>query len=102
MIDNNEILNGEYDGLLFNSVQEAARCVLLDHLTVTGEHGPEYALEIAYTEGQANIMAEIQHCYSYTQDQLGAISDAWDDAIEWLTNEATKEFDTSFDAADLF
>ena len=102
MIDTNEILNGEYDGLLFNSVPEAARCMLLDHLTVSGEHGPEYALEIAYTHGQEAIMAEIRYCYSYTEAQLEAISDAWDAAVEWLTDEATKEFDTTFDAADLF
>lgn len=102
MIDTNEILNGEYDGLLFNSVPEAARCMLLDHLTVSGEHGPEYALEIAYTEGQERIMEEIRFCYDYNAEQLKAISDAWDYAIEELTELVGREFDTSFDAADLF
>ena len=102
MIDNNEILNGEHDGLLFGSVREAARCVLLDHLTAMGEHGPASALEAAYSTGQQGILAEIKFCYDYSAEQLQAISEAWDDAIEWLADEASKGFDASFDAADLF
>ena len=98
-----DILDGTHAGLIFRSVGEAARAMLLDHLTVMGEHGPASALEVAYTEGQESIMAEIRFCYDYNTDQLKAISDAWDDAIEYLTDEvAREEEDDSFDAADLF
>jgi hypothetical protein len=36
-------------------------------------------------------MAEIRFCYDYNADQLKAISDAWDDAIEYLTDEVARE-----------
>ena len=105
MTDNNtnlEILNGEHAGMLFRSERAAACAMLTDHLSAMGEHGPEYALEIAYTEGQERIMEEIRFCYDYNAEQLKAISDAWDYAIEELTELVGREFDTSFDAADLF
>ena len=103
MNDNHtDILNSEHAGLIFRSVSEAARAMLLDHLTVMGEHGPASALEVAYTTGQESIMEEIRFCYDYNAEQLQAISDAWDDAIEYLTDEVAREEDDSFDAADLF
>ena len=105
MTDNNtnlEILNGEHAGMLFRSERAAACAMLTDHLSAMGEHGPEYALEIAYTEGQERIMEEIRFYYDYNAEQLKAISDAWDYAIEELTELVGREFDTSFDGAGLF
>jgi hypothetical protein len=56
MTDNHtDILNGTHAGLIFRSVSEAARAMLLDHLTVMGEHGPASALEAWRRFGSATI-----------------------------------------------
>ena len=95
-----EILNGEYAGLLFDSVRAAARCLLVDHLTSNGEHDAERALEIMHTEGREVVLNEITF-YGYNAAQVEAVADVWDDVVEYLTEEVELDFDTSFDAENL-
>ena len=96
-----EILNREYNGSTFQTVADAARALLVDHLSALGEHGPEYALEIAYAEGRESIAREVRFVYDFNDAQVEAVADVWDDVIEYLTEEVERPFDTSFDAENL-
>ena len=81
-----DIINRQWAGSIHNSINSAAVACLIDTLTAGGFHSAKEAL-VFTEEGNAKqaTLDELKEELGFNEEQLEVLDDAWEDAIEKLT-----------------
>ena len=81
-----DIINRQWAGSIYNSINSAAIACIIDTLTAGGFHSTEDALTFAKEDNaKQETLDELKEELDFSEEQIEALDWAWEDAIEKLS-----------------